>query len=343
MSRAEDIFEKIKKDGEKAIDVFILTQQSEELFLDFKRSANEGNGTVLADIDRNNLAKAISGFGNSEGRVIVWGIECKKQISGADLPEAKFPIINVKRFISFLENAISGCTIPPHSGVKNHAVVTKNGDGLAITYIPKSDSTPHQDVQNKHYYIRAGSNFVPISHDVLAGLFGKRPQPNVYNMFLYSAPEIIDDAIKIQLGFMLHNGGKVVARDIFISIWVKSSPGQNCQIGFQSSNDPNWQGYWSLGVNYSTVSKPDLRVPPDSQVQPVTADLIFKPPFTKKLKIDITCGCDGGVLYKGTLENTPEKIQELYDEIFAKHKKRALTKDELHPYATKLMGRPEKN
>src|SRR5579871_4078524 len=107
MSRAEDIFERLQKDGEKAIDEFIMTQQSEEMFLDFKRSANNGDGTVLSDKDRNNLAKAISGFGNSEGGVIVWGIECKRDIDGADIPKAKFPIKNVKRFVSFLENAIS--------------------------------------------------------------------------------------------------------------------------------------------------------------------------------------------------------------------------------------------
>ena len=101
MSRAEDIYKRIEKGGEKALDELILTQQSEELFLDFKRSANSGNSTVLADKDRNNLAKVISGFGNSEGGVVVWGIECKRGIDGADLPKAKFPITNAKRFQSF--------------------------------------------------------------------------------------------------------------------------------------------------------------------------------------------------------------------------------------------------
>src|SRR3989304_5638338 len=107
MSRAEDIYERIKKGGEKALDELILTQQSEELFLDFKRSANNGNSTILDDKDRNHLAKAISGFGNSEGGVVVWGIECRRGTDGADLPKAKFPVKNTKRFKSFLENAIS--------------------------------------------------------------------------------------------------------------------------------------------------------------------------------------------------------------------------------------------
>jgi len=41
MGRAEDIFSTIQADGLKAIDQFIADRKSEELFLDFKRSATE--------------------------------------------------------------------------------------------------------------------------------------------------------------------------------------------------------------------------------------------------------------------------------------------------------------
>lgn len=338
MSRALDIYTKIKKEGEKAIDEFILTQQSEELFLDFKRSAVNGDSTVLDSRDRNNLAKAISGFGNSEGGVIVWGVECKRGIDGADLPKTKFPIKNAKRFVSFLENAISGCTIPPHSRVENHAILKKNGDGFVTTLIPKSDDAPFQDVVEKRYYIRAGSNFVPIPHDLLAGMFGRRPQPKVFTIFLYSTPEIIGTTIKVSVGFNLRNGGKVLARDLFLSVWIMSGPGKNTIIGFEP-NDTNFQGYWSLSRNYSVVSKPELRLPPVSQVQPVVLEITFAPPFEDELKIDISCGCEGGMLYKATLKNSPENIKKVYDEIMEKNTKGTLKKEELHQSAVRLMGR----
>lgn len=338
MSRALDIYTKIKKEGEKAIDEFILTQQSEELFLDFKRSAVNGNSTFLDAKDRNNMAKAISGFGNSEGGVIVWGIECKRGIDGADLPKTKFPIKNAKRFASFLENAISGCTIPPHSRVQNHAILQKNGDGFVATLIPKSDDSPLQDVVEKRYYIRAGSNFEPIPHDLLAGMFGKRPQPKVFTIFLYSTPEIVGNSIKVSVGFTLRNGGAVLARDLFLSVWIMSGPGKNTIIGF-GPNDTNFQGYWSLGRNYSVVSKPELRLPPVSQVQPVVLEATFAPPFVDKLEINITCGCDGGMLYKSTLKNSSKNIKKVYDEIMEKNAKGTLKKQELHQSAVRLMGR----
>ena len=107
VGRAEDIFEKIKKDGKQAIDEFIIDQKSEELFLEFKRSSDDGLGSKLSDLDREHLAKAISGFGNSEGGVIVWGIDCSKCKDYADVAHSKYPIQNVKRFVSWLEGIVS--------------------------------------------------------------------------------------------------------------------------------------------------------------------------------------------------------------------------------------------
>ena len=80
MSRAEDIFQKLIYFGEDAIDDFIINQQTEELFLDFKQAVSVGkNFVTLHRDDRRNLSKAISGFGNSEGGVIIWGVECYRQ------------------------------------------------------------------------------------------------------------------------------------------------------------------------------------------------------------------------------------------------------------------------
>lgn len=132
MSRAEDIFQKLIYFGEDAIDEFILNQQTEELFLDFKQAVSVGkNFTTLHRDDRKNLSKAISGFGNSEGGVIIWGVECSRDIEIGDVAKAKVKVKNVHRFLSWLENAISGCTIPSHNKVRNHIIsCDANGDGF---------------------------------------------------------------------------------------------------------------------------------------------------------------------------------------------------------------------
>ena len=87
MGRAEDILKLILQNGDSEITRLIDTRKSEELFLDFKKSADDGKNPHLHDHDRQHLKKAISGFGNSEGGIVVWGVECRTdKKTGADVP-----------------------------------------------------------------------------------------------------------------------------------------------------------------------------------------------------------------------------------------------------------------
>ena len=73
----ESIVKDIKKSGYATFEDIIARRESEKYFIDFKitRSNDYSNQKTLYDSDRNNLAKALSGFGNSEGGVIIWGID----------------------------------------------------------------------------------------------------------------------------------------------------------------------------------------------------------------------------------------------------------------------------
>jgi hypothetical protein len=84
MGRAEDIFQRIKVGGIDAIQTLIQDQANEELFLDFKGSSTNGEGANLDTKDRNILSKAVSGFGNSEGGVLLWGVDCPSDRKGAE-------------------------------------------------------------------------------------------------------------------------------------------------------------------------------------------------------------------------------------------------------------------
>ena len=54
--------------------------------MDFKQADSLGkNGNSLHKDDRRNLAKCISGFGNSEGGVVVWGVECSRNVEIGDV------------------------------------------------------------------------------------------------------------------------------------------------------------------------------------------------------------------------------------------------------------------
>ena len=134
MSRAEELYERLVTGGEAEVLSFISQPITEELFLDYKRSADDGAGRTLHTNDKSNLAKAISGFGNSEGGVIVWGVDCRPDLIRGDVPTAPVQIQNPVQFKTLLEQATTGLTVPPHAGVRHKEILP----GFVVTLIERS-------------------------------------------------------------------------------------------------------------------------------------------------------------------------------------------------------------
>ena len=309
MSRAEDIFQKLIYFGEDAIDDFIVNLQTEELFLDFKQAVSTGkNGTSLHKDDRKNLAKGISGFGNSEGGVIVWGVECSRDCDIGDVAKAKVKVKNVHRFLSWLENAISGCTIPSHNRVRNHIIsVDKNGDGFVATYIPKSELAPLMTTMGNNIYIRSGSNNVPAPYSVIAGMFGKRPQPNVELIIADKNLEVLDNAVEdmvyppsldnppekyLRLSFSIcgENDSNVIARELYLSCSSTGKGGEYNKVRFSNYNHmdsiPGIEGQLNL------ITRPDLRLPPRGVIRFANVTIILSPYSEEDFLMDGVIGAD---------------------------------------------------
>lgn len=309
MSRAEDIFQKLIYFGEDAIDDFIVNLQTEELFLDFKQAVSTGkNGTSLHKDDRKNLAKGISGFGNSEGGVIVWGVECSRDCDIGDVAKAKVKVRNVHRFLSWLENAISGCTIPSHNRLRNHIIsVDKNGDGFVATYIPKSELAPLMTTMGNNIYIRSGSNNVPAPYSVIAGMFGKRPQPNVELIIADKNLEVLDNAVEdmvyppsldnppekyLRLSFSIcgENDSNVIARELYLSCSSTGKGGEYNKVRFSNYNQmdsiPGIEGQLNL------ITRPDLRLPPRGVIRFANVTIILSPYSEEDFLMDGVIGAD---------------------------------------------------
>lgn len=343
MGRAEEIFERLKQQGEAAIDEFILTRQAEELYLDFKRSADDGRGPrVLHETDRNNLARAISGFGNSEGGVIVWGIDASPDEDYADVARAKKPIENIARFRSWLEGTVSGRTVAPHPGVQNHAIEIGNGKGFVATLIPKSEVAPHQCIFDYRYYMRAGSSFLPVPHAVLAGMFGRRPQPTIYQTFL-SAPARVTqlpdgvEQVEVNLGFQIYNKGPVLARDLYSDVRL-ILPKERCGASFEPNRD-DWTGRMNYGIWLTLVSKEGFRLAPESFTLPFTINVWIAPPFISgKFWLKWTFGCEGSPVRIMEIEHDFTELEQMYRQFVSGPQ----TDDVRHKFVNDLFKLPPK-
>lgn len=312
MSRAEDIFQKLIYFGEDAIDEFIINNQTEELFLDFKQAVSTGkNFNTLHRDDRKNLAKAISGFGNSEGGVVVWGVECARDTEVGDVAQAKVKVKNVHRFLSWLEGAISGCTIPSHNKVRNHIIsADENGDGFIATYIPKSEITPLMTTTNSTIYIRSGSNNVPAPYAVIAGMFGKRPQPNIELEIKDTSLEVLDNVdedmlypktidnppekyVKINFSIQAHNNSNAIARELYLSCTTETTGSEYNKIRFSNYNQMD--ALTGIVGHTNLITRPELRLPPRGRLRFTNVQIILSPYIEEDLLINGVIGAEGAM------------------------------------------------
>ena len=113
MGRAEELFTRIKQGDAAEVHAMIKASVVEELFLDYKRSSTVLPAVRLSDDDKKNLAKAIAGFGNSEGGVVVWGVACSQTPSG-DVPTAPVLITQPTALKTLFDGVLGGLTLPAH-------------------------------------------------------------------------------------------------------------------------------------------------------------------------------------------------------------------------------------
>jgi hypothetical protein len=124
---------------------------------------------------------------------------------------------------------VGGMTLPAHSGVENLALLNPSAtDGFVVTYVPAALNVPYQTIDKKEYYIRAGSNFLPAPHGVLAGMFGRRPQPETTPIVKFvhvrrdatanSLAQTSTPIVRLLFELGVRNSGRTMAEDIFLLV-----------------------------------------------------------------------------------------------------------------------------
>lgn len=320
---AEEIFEELKKDGLNLVETLVARRESEKFFLEFKRAetSNYSGKRALFSSDHKNFAKAISGFGNSEGGVLIWGIDAPSDNEkGFNLQ----PIKGLKNFTALLESYIRLSTIPAHSSVKNIPIYTDEeaDTGIAISFIPKSYARPHQFIVDgaNVYYMRAGDSFLPTPHGILQGMFGHEPQPDVCMMYnVATSPEITEDGkIKTQIGVMAVNGSTGIAEDIngFVRVW---GPGDNSPVGIEMTDQKNYTFQSAYGVELSYISNSGFRLGYQQRSQMIVLTIILKPPFTRDLFIQLSLGAKNQHIYQKEVLKTPQELKDIFDKYITGH------------------------
>ncbi|MDA5110527.1 ATP-binding protein [Brevibacillus thermoruber] len=214
MENAYALFQQIVNGGYDEIKRMVDEHQEENLFIDFKEKQDAASKGASKD-DRKIYAKSLSGFSNSSGGVIIWGVKCREVDGSPDYAQELKPIQHLNHFLTDLNKYVHQALIPVNSGVQNIAIEIPGqpDQGFVVTYVPESDLPPHRAMLGvDDYYLRVGDSFIRMEHYMLADAFGRRQKPKLEFYYRIASPTSQGDkSFECQFIVGIKNTGRYLA------------------------------------------------------------------------------------------------------------------------------------
>lgn len=220
MSKAEELFKRYCDGGADYVLRIANAGVSETLHLDFKQKNERGDMDDLTY-----YAKALSGFANAEGGILVWGVVCRPGANeDPDVTQQAIPINGLANFISLLERKTDEYIQPGLNGVQHRALeLSESPDcGFVVTFIPRSEGPPQMSVVKnaRGYFCRINARTKPMEHYQIADRFRERPQPRL-EVFLKGG--IIEGSNTAssnqQVDICVRNVGAGIANNVAVSLF----------------------------------------------------------------------------------------------------------------------------
>lgn len=205
------IVDSLKNNHEAGLETTIKNEV-ECYFLDYKEVTEDFSGKTSLNNYWGTLAKAISGFGNALGGVLIFGVKnSDKSLS---------PFSGYKNFEVLVNEFVSRSTNPKHEDIKTYSFSSgANKDkGYVIVEINQSQNRPLQVISNDfnhRYFYRSGESHNDIPHDVLVGMLGYKIPPRLSCQFYISEVEKSD---KFVFELVLRNPSSAIARNVWLNI-----------------------------------------------------------------------------------------------------------------------------
>lgn len=245
------------------VNEYVATAQEEHLSLEFKRLTT---ADLSSQPDKNNFATALSGFANSVGGIVIWGVTTRKHSSGkVDVAAGKAEIQDVTLAVGRL-NEFTGVLVSPSvDGVRHRKLAASVNTGFVATIVPPSDVGPHMALAGVHaYYKRNGDRFLPMEHFEIADMFGRRRRPSLQLVVHeVSAGHSGNGFADVHIDLSLENVGRGSANAPYIDLQsVPGSPGVSIQRQGVSDASANlMQSLW-LNPRHLFLGRADLVIHP---------------------------------------------------------------------------------
>ncbi len=204
------------------IESFVDNKITEDLYIEFKTS----NFPVRLEFDNKNFSKCISGFANSSGGIIIWGIKASKNKDGVDAASAIKPIKGLIKFENHLKRIEGKAVIPMIAGIEYRRIIKNDDEGFLLVYVPPSDRTPHMALYaDKHYYKRSGDSFYVCEHFDIMDMLNRKKTPKLHvdleNEVISKVVRNNKEKIRYHGFVTIKNIGNVTAKNLYILVKVQ--------------------------------------------------------------------------------------------------------------------------
>lgn len=187
----------------------VAERAQENIYLELK-TKKDRRRPDLEESDAWQFSRALSGFANSDGGVLVWGIETDKEERASKLK----PISSVVDFEARLKKSLLNAVQPFVDGVQIVAILEEGagGDGYVKVLVPRSEKTPHRALRaDREYFRRSTEGFYRLEHFDLEDAFGRRPHPALTFIATLAPRPAGDDPFEdVHLGLL--NEGRGIAK-----------------------------------------------------------------------------------------------------------------------------------
>jgi len=251
-SRGEDWFRDLQAQSNQAAFLKSLVNSTPPTFedehLDFK------GADKLTDTDIKRLwSKSLSGFGNTAGGVLVWGIDARKDnATGVDCASGLSLVPDPPVLLSRLKELQHQACDPPVQGVEYlHCVdPADKGPGFVVCFVPESPFKPHRaELCKKSFFIRVGDSFVEPNVAILRSMF--YPHTHSWLWVEMAVTTCVEDqrGYSVAIEARIHNTGTATASNVLVVVQTERNGGFEPAVNWQKIGTPQGKvGFVSPGL-----------------------------------------------------------------------------------------------
>lgn len=192
--------------------------ESENYHLECKEINQPNMGRDL----QNTLARVLSGFSNTEGGILLLGVDTTKHGDGRDIISQLTPIGNCDGFNKIIMNKIPTLTSPPIFNTESKTIKKRKNDtrGIIIIYIRKTIGDPVMSLIDNHFHFRTGDEFNIAPYEIIKRLFAATDSPDIHFITQSEDIEFKNDEFIIPISF--GNDSSAIGEHIYCTLEVKN-------------------------------------------------------------------------------------------------------------------------